>query len=85
MSDDKDDEYDGRFFCDRDAQKLRRIKQRKGGCFFQVSSDDEDDRDDDYDSGISPDLNVQKLRHNKQRKEHCFIQFRHKVSVRTII
>ena len=28
--DDKDDEYDGRIFRDRDAQKLRCIKQRKG-------------------------------------------------------
>ena len=61
------------------------LNKEKGHCFIQVSSDDEDDKDDDYDSGISPDLNVQKLRHIKQRKEHCFIQFRHKVSVRTII
>ena len=28
------------------AQKLRRIKQRKGLCFIQASSDDEDDQDD---------------------------------------
>ena len=62
MSDDEDDEvdeYDSRIFTDWNAQNLRRIKQRKGGCFIQVSSDDEDDKDDDYDSGISPDLNVQ--------------------------
>ena len=32
---------------DRNAQNLRRIKQRKGRCFFQASSDDEDDKDDD--------------------------------------
>ena len=29
-----------------DAQKLRRIKQRKGLCFIQVVSDDEDDQDE---------------------------------------
>ena len=29
------------------AQKLRCIKQRKGLCFIQASSDDEDDKDDD--------------------------------------
>ena len=37
--DDKDDEYDSGFFYlsfpIRDAQNLRRIKQRKGRCFFQ--------------------------------------------------
>ena len=44
--DDKDDEYDGRVFRDRDAQNLHRIKQRKGHCFIQASSADEDDKDD---------------------------------------
>ena len=29
------------------AQKLRRIKQRKGRCFIQASSDDKDDQGDD--------------------------------------
>ena len=28
------------------VQNLRRIKQRKGLCFIQASSDDEDDQDD---------------------------------------
>ena len=47
-SDDEDDEYDSGSFPDRDAQNLRRIKQRKGHCFIQASSDDEDDKDDDF-------------------------------------
>ena len=29
------------------VQNLRRIKQRKGLCFIQASSDDKDDKDDD--------------------------------------
>ena len=33
--DDKDDEYDSGIFTDRNAQNLRRIKQRKGLCFIQ--------------------------------------------------
>ena len=33
--DDKDDEYDCRIFTDRNAQNLRRIKQRKGLCLIQ--------------------------------------------------
>ena len=45
--DDKDDEYDSRIFSGRNAQNLRRIKQRKGHCFIQALSDDEDDNDDD--------------------------------------
>ena len=51
MSADKDDEYDSGFFClnfpNRNAQNLRRIKQRKGSCFIQASNDDRDDKDDD--------------------------------------
>ena len=35
------------FIHDRDEQNLCRIKQRKGHCFFQISSDDVDDKDDD--------------------------------------
>ena len=38
------------FFClyfpNRNAQNLRRIKQRKGFCFFQASSDNKNDQDD---------------------------------------
>ena len=49
--DDKDDEYDSGFFYlsfpSRDAQNLRRIKQRKGHCYIQASSADVDDKDDD--------------------------------------
>ena len=41
--DDQDDEYDSRIFPDRNAQNLRRIKQRKDLFFIQLSSDDEDD------------------------------------------
>ena len=33
--DGQDDDYDIGFFLDRDAQNLRRIKQRKGLCFIQ--------------------------------------------------
>ena len=40
---------------DRNAQNLRRIKQRKGLCFILASSDDGDDQDDDHDSRVSPD------------------------------
>ena len=61
-------------FRDRDAQKLRRIKQRKEGCFIQASSADEDDQDDEYDSKFSHYRNAQNLRRIKQRKGHCFIQ-----------
>ena len=53
---------------------MRRIKQRKGLCFIQTSSDDEDDKDDEYDSEIFTDQDAQNLRRIKQRKEHCFIQ-----------
>ena len=61
-------------FRDRDAQKLRRIKQRKGGCFIRALNDDDDDKDDEYDSGSFPDREAQNLRRIKQRKGHCFIQ-----------
>ena len=62
------------FFCDRDAQNLRRIKQRKGRCIIQAMSDDEDDKNDEYDSGNFHDLNAQNLHHIKQRIGHCFVQ-----------
>ena len=45
--DDQDDDHDSRVSPDFNAQNLRRIKQRKGGCFIQASSDDEDDQVDD--------------------------------------
>ena len=38
---------------DRNAQNLRRIKQRKRQCSIQVVSDDEDDQNDEYDSSVS--------------------------------
>ena len=58
----------GRIFRDRDAQNLRRIKQRKGHCFIQASSDDEDDKDDEYDSGFFHDRDAQKMYRINQRK-----------------
>ena len=61
-------------FRDRDAQKLRRIKQRKGVCFIRALNDDDDDKDDEYDSKVFPDRNAQNLHRIKQRKERCFIQ-----------
>ena len=80
--DDKNDEYDSRIFTDRNAQNLRRIKQRIGHCFVQESSDDEDDQDDEYDRKVFHDRNAQNLRCIKQRKGRCFIQA--SVPMRTI-
>ena len=55
--DDEEDEYDCGFFClsfpNRNAQNLHRIKQRKGHCFIQESSDDKDDQDDDLIASIA--------------------------------
>ena len=36
------------FFSDRNAQNLRRIKQRKGLCFIQESGGDVDDQGDNW-------------------------------------
>ena len=67
---------------DRNAQNLRRIKQRKGRCFILASSDDVDDQDDDYDSGTFHD------RMHKicvaLNKEKSITSFRQWVTMRTI-
>ena len=67
---------------DRNAQNLRRIKQRKGLCFILASSDDKDDKDDDYDSGTFHD------RMHKicvaLNKEKSITSFRQWVTMRTI-
>ena len=56
-SDDKVDEYDSEVYAlsfpNCNAQNLRRIKQRKGHCFIQESSDDKDDQDDDLIASIA--------------------------------
>ena len=64
--DDEDDEYDSRIFTDRNAQNLRRIKQRKGLCFVQTSNDDRDDKDDDLIAPIAFDIAVPKCNQQKQ-------------------
>ena len=61
-----DDEYDSRIFTDRNAQNLRRIKQRKGLCFIQVVSDDEDDQDENRIAPIAIKISVLKCNHPKQ-------------------
>ena len=55
--DDKNDEYDSGFFPYRNAQNLRRIKQRKGNRFIQEPSHDEDDRGNRCISLTSPHFN----------------------------
>ena len=54
------------FFINRGAQNLRRIKQRKGNCLIQSSSDDEDDKDDDLITPIAIKISVLKCNHPKQ-------------------
>ena len=64
--DDQDDEYDSKFSHYRNAQNLRRIKQRKGLCFIQVVSDDEDDQDENRIAPIAIKISVLKCNHPKQ-------------------
>ena len=66
------------------VQNMHRIKQRKGLCFFQVSSadeDDKDDKDDEYDSGFYPEW-MPKIC-VALNKEKAFTSFRQWVTMRT--